>query len=249
MTDNPWPKFFDAHASAYDEEVFTQHTAAEVDFLIEELKLPEGARILDVGCGTGRHSVELAKRGYRVTGLDLSQGMLAQARRRAEEQGVHVDFVQADARGFSTAEPFDAAICLCEGSLCLLCPDEDAREHDRVILGNIAAALRPKAPFVVTVLSALRAIRCATDDDVEAGRFDTTRLVITSDMESAGAGEPVHVRTYERFYVPTEFASVLEAAGFEVRGLWGGTPGQWRREPLALDDWEIMAVASRRDSI
>ena len=51
---------------------FTKNTVAEVDFVLEELSLPPGSRILDVGCGTGRHAVELARRGYQITGVDIS---------------------------------------------------------------------------------------------------------------------------------------------------------------------------------
>ena len=67
-----WEQFFDAHAPIYEQNEFTKNTVREVDFLLEELELPPGASILDVGCGTGRHSIELAKRGYTLTGVDLS---------------------------------------------------------------------------------------------------------------------------------------------------------------------------------
>ena len=76
---NTWEAFFDAHAPVYEDNVFTKNTVREVDFLLEELSLQPGDSILDVGCGTGRHSIELAKRGYAVTGLDLSSEMLARA--------------------------------------------------------------------------------------------------------------------------------------------------------------------------
>ena len=67
-----WESFFDAHAPIYEDNVFTRNTAQEVDFLPDELHLPPGGSVLDVWCGTGRHAVALAKRGYAVTGLDLS---------------------------------------------------------------------------------------------------------------------------------------------------------------------------------
>ena len=86
-----WERFFDAHAPIYEANVFTKNTAREVNFLLEELEPPSGASILDVGCGTGRHSVELAKRGYAVTGLDLSAEMLAQAAQAANAAGVQVE--------------------------------------------------------------------------------------------------------------------------------------------------------------
>ena len=89
-----WEQFFNGHAPIYMNNGFTKNTLAEVDFLIEELKLPSGSSILDMGCGTGRHSVELAKRGYAVTGVDLSAGMLAEARKAAETAGVTVEWIQ-----------------------------------------------------------------------------------------------------------------------------------------------------------
>jgi len=80
-----WEQFFDAHAPIYDTNVFTKNTVDEVDFLLEELELKDGDSVLDIGCGTCRHSIELAKRGYSVTGLDLSAEMLAKAATKAED--------------------------------------------------------------------------------------------------------------------------------------------------------------------
>ncbi|HVB74545.1 MAG TPA: hypothetical protein VNE38_13400, partial [Ktedonobacteraceae bacterium] len=65
-TKNQWEAFFDNHAPHYMQNVFTRNTLAEVDFLLEVLSIAAGASILDMGCGTGRHAIELARRGYRV---------------------------------------------------------------------------------------------------------------------------------------------------------------------------------------
>jgi cyclopropane fatty-acyl-phospholipid synthase-like methyltransferase len=123
-----WERFFDAHAPVYMDNVFTKNTIREVDFLLQELGLQPGSSILDVGCGTGRHSIELAKRGYAVTGLDLSAEMLAQAEQGAKVAGVQVHWIHADAARFSLAEKYDAVICLCEGSLGLLGQTDDPIE-------------------------------------------------------------------------------------------------------------------------
>ena len=110
-----WEEFFDAHAPVYQDNIFTKNTPPEVDFLIEELALPPAGSILDVGCGTGRQSIELARRGYSVTGLDLSSAMLGRAAAAAEAAGVSVERVRAEAARFSLPGRYDGAICLCEG--------------------------------------------------------------------------------------------------------------------------------------
>jgi cyclopropane fatty-acyl-phospholipid synthase-like methyltransferase len=74
-----WRAFFDGHAPFYMQNVFTRNTRAEVEFLVEELRLTTGDRVLDVGCGTGRHAVPLARRGCRMVGID-SRGMLRRRR-------------------------------------------------------------------------------------------------------------------------------------------------------------------------
>jgi len=104
-----WERFFNAHAPHYMDNVFTQNTLFEVEFLLEELGLPPGAKLLDIGCGTGRHSIELARRGYQITGIDLSSGMLAEAQRAAEGSGVEVTWIQRDATDL-TAETALAAV-------------------------------------------------------------------------------------------------------------------------------------------
>jgi len=85
-----WAQFFDRHAIEYMDNVFTGNTLAEVDFLLALMPVQPGDRLLDIGCGTGRHSLELARRGYRMTGVDISAGMLAQAQEAAAAEGLQV---------------------------------------------------------------------------------------------------------------------------------------------------------------
>lgn len=80
----PWYEtLFDNYGETYDKEVFTQGTNGECDFIERELGVDKTKSILDVGCGTGRHSVELAHRGYTITGIDLSQAQLDKAAQKA----------------------------------------------------------------------------------------------------------------------------------------------------------------------
>ena len=77
-------ELFDNYSRKYDQESYTSGTAGECDFIEQEIGFDRSVRILDIGCGTGRHSIELARRGYRVTGIDLSKSMLTRGKRRRQ---------------------------------------------------------------------------------------------------------------------------------------------------------------------
>ncbi len=238
-----WETFFDAHAPVYEENVFTKNTLEEVDFLLDELNLAPGGSVLDVGCGTGRHSVELARRGYAVTGLDLSSEMLAQAAAAAKAAAVDVEWIRSDATSFSLPNKYDAAICLCEGSFGLLGRTDDPVGQPLSILRNISRSLKPEARVLATVLSASRMLRAHSNEDVAAGRFDPLALVESSESPPREGLPAVAVR--ERGFVGTELRLLFHLAGFSVVNLWGGTAGNWGRRPLDLDEYEIMIVATK----
>jgi SAM-dependent methyltransferase len=238
-----WERFFDAHAPIYMDNVFTKNTIREVDFLLEELGLRPGSSILDVGCGTGRHSIELAKRDYVVTGLDLSAEMLAQAELAAKAAGVKVNWIRSDAARFTSEEKYDAVICLCEGSLGLLGQTDDPIDQPLAILGNISRSLKPQAPTLLTVLNGAAMIRKYTNDDVRDGRFDPLRMVESYDY-SPREGLPA-IPVKERAFVPTELVLMCGLTGLSVISMWGGTAGNWGRRGLDLDEIEIMVVARK----
>ena len=242
---NEWKKFFDGHAPIYMDNVFTKNTLAEVDFLLEEFKLPPGSLILDMGCGTGRHAVELAKRGYRVTGVDISSGMLREAKKVAREAGVQVEWIQADAAKFTATKSFDAAICLCEGAFGLLSGDDDPLSHDVAILRNIHAALKPKAPFLLTALNGLRMIRKYSQKEVDKDQFNPLTMVETSTMEQDTSKGKRSIQLRERGHLPTELAMLFRLIGFEVEHIGGGTAGNWGRRLLELDEIEVMVIAKK----
>jgi len=242
---NEWEEFFNGHAPVYMENSFTKNTVAEVDFLLEELNLPSGSSILDIGCGTGRHSVELARRGYQVTGVDVSFRILAEAKKAAREAGVEVEFIHADATRFSSKKLFDAAICLCEGAFSLLGMSDDPIKHDIAILENIHAALKPGAGFILTTLNGCRVIRKVTQEDVENGRFNPVTMVELDTVEWDTHEGKKSLLVRERVYVPTEIVMMLQQVGFEAENIWGGTAGNWGRRKINLDEMEFMVVARR----
>ncbi|MEW6441918.1 MAG: methyltransferase domain-containing protein [bacterium] len=238
-----WEAFFDAHAPIYEDNVFTKNTGPEVDFLLEELALPPGGSILDVGCGTGRHSIELALRGYAVTGIDLSAGMLAAAAEAAKAAGVKVDWVRADATRFSLPGRYDGAVCLCEGAFGLLGRGDDPIGQPLAILCNISRGLKPGAKALLTVLNGAAMLRKHTNEDVAEGRFDPLAMVESSAHPPREGLPAVAVR--ERAFVPTELMLLFRLAGLSVLSLWGGTAGNWGRRALDLDEIEIMIVARK----
>jgi len=242
MKKNVMEEFFNVEAPHYLNEPFTKNTEEEVNFILSELKLPKGSRILDIGCGVGRHSIELAKRGYRVTGIDISEGMLAEGRKRAEKEGVNVEFIRADATKFQRRREFDAAICLCEGAFSILSHGDNPIEHDLAILRNVYEALKPGGRFILTALSALGRLKNATDKDIESGLFDPDSMTFLEEL-TAPNGERFTIR--ERVYTPTELKLMLMMVGFEVEAVWGGTAGRWGKRKVDFEDIEIMVITRK----
>jgi len=245
-----WKSFFDQVADRYEREVFTLNTVAEVDFIIEELELKDAASILDIGCGTGRHAIELARRGYRVTGVDISSGMLAMARKNATEAGVPVEFVECAAQSFTASKKYDAVLSLCEGALCLFDDDDDIWSRDMAIFANMAEALSADGRFLITVLNAFRLIRSINDADAAAGTVDL--FTLSSRFENQVTGregeESVKVRGIERYYTPSELVRMVNRIGLKIDKVYGGTAGDWHRSPLKLDEIEFMAVGRKKPS-
>lgn len=240
-----WQAFFDSHAPHYDENVFTKWTTTEVSFLVDLLSIKPGASILDIGCGTGRHAIEFAKRGFDVVGVDLSEGMLAVATQKAAEANVSPEFFQANAVDFRTERRFDAVLCLCEGGLNLVDPGSEPIRHDLGILTTAFQHLKPGGRFVTTVLNGYQTIRQMTDELVQGGAFDPATMISQyRDNWKLPEGER-EISIRERLYIPPEFVAMLRHVGFEVEYVWGGTAGEWGRRPLKLDEIEAMYVAKK----
>lgn len=244
MNTHNWQMFFDHHATRYMEEPFVKATLAEVDFLVEHLRLRPGMRLLDVGCGTGRHAVELAKRGYQITGIDISSGMLAQAQKAASATGVSIEWIHSPAQDYQAAQLFDALYSVCEGALSLL-GTNDPFDRDIGILGTMFTALKPGGQALITVLNGMRFLRMYGEADVASGRFDPLTMTEHGSMEIETSEGVSSIPTRERGYVPTELRMMLQQVGFVVEHIGSGTAGDWRMAPPGLDEMELMALLRR----
>lgn len=241
---NDWKTFFEAMVpEEYLSESFTKNTLAEVDFVMDACGLAPGMRVLDMGCGPGRHSLEMARRGLRVTGVDFTERFIAFARDRARaEEGLaeRTEFVVADARDFVRPTTFDAAVCLCEGAFALLQTDEDNVR----VLRHIAASLKPDAPFLLTTLNGYRSIRRASSvgSAVEETTLDPLTMVETWRPADKSALPGRH-------YIVPELVKMHREAGLSVDHVWGGTAGNWGRRPLDWDEIEVMLLSRKATAV
>ena len=240
---NEWETFFDHHAPRYMDEPWTKDTSSEVDFLVDELAILPGGSILDLGCGTGRHAIEFASRGYKVTGVDISSGMLREAQSAAGEAGVEIEWIHADAARFQPARLFEAGVCLCEGSFGLLGSADDPYEHELLILRNLNRALIPGGRLVITAPNGLAKIRRAAPQTVASGTFDPVTQLETFELQTEAPSGVVRSTVRERWFLPSELRLMLRFTGFEVDHIWGGTAGGWLRRTIELDEIEVMVVA------
>jgi len=240
---------FQNYGRKYDEECFTQGTLGECDFIEKELQFDKSLRILDVGCGTGRHSIELTRRGYCVTGVDLSESQLARAREKAAEQNVRMDFLRHDARDLPFQAEFDAAIMLCEGGFPLMETDEMNFE----ILKNVTRALKDNGTFLFTTLNGLFPLFHRAEAGPEGNAacvkdsFDLMTFRDFNVMEfEDDFGNKKTLSCNERYYVPSEIAWLLKTLGYARIEIFGAKLGAYSRDDaLTLDDFEMLVIAQR----
>jgi SAM-dependent methyltransferase len=239
MTDAPSAEghWFEAMAEhlgpAYLRYSFTKGTEQEVEFLVEALGLEPGQRVLDVGCGPGRHAHALAGRGIQVHGIDISAPFIELARAEAPAGAT---FEVGDARHLAFEAEFDVAISLCQGGFGLV------GDKDPDVLVGMARALKPGGAVVCSAFSAYFAIRFLEDTD----NFDAAAGVNheRSTLKNE-AGDEKEFDLWTSCFTPRELRLLCERAGLEVAELWSVTPGAYRRDPPDLDHPEWLVVARK----
>lgn len=213
---------------------FTQSTEQEVEFLYSTLAMTPGDRILDVGCGPGRHSVELARRGLSVVGIDLSPVFVSLARARASDAGVALSLFEMDAVQLPFEDEFDAAISICEGAFGLAL-------DDLAILRAMARALKPGGHLAVTAPNVFYVLDHMEGTD----RFDPVRMILTKTVADVPgtSGETKDLTMYNSCYTPRELEWIANGAGLDPQFVGGVRPGDYQGEEPTREHPELLLLA------
>jgi SAM-dependent methyltransferase len=201
-----------------------EQTRNEADFLQRVLAVPEKGRILDVPCGTGRLTLELASRGYRATGVDIAEAYVRDATAQAKQQNRPAEFLHRDMRDLPWAGEFDGAFCF--GNSFGYMDDES----NAAFLKTVARCLKPGARFVLNsgfvaecLLPVLQERRWAKIGDIyymSQAKYDFTRSRLETEYTFIRDGKVEVKPTTSRIYACREFLELLGQAGFmEIQAL------------------------------
>jgi SAM-dependent methyltransferase len=219
---------------AYLRYSFTKGTEQEVDFLVDALGLAPGSRVLDVGCGPGRHAHELARRGIACHGIDISARFVALAQADAPDGAT---FERLDARAMTFDAEFDAAISLCQGGFGLVIgPEEDA-----TVLRGMARAVRPGGQLALTAFNAYFQVRYHTEADWDADAGVAHERTEVRDE----AGTVAEVDLWTACYTPRELRLLVAGAGLDLAGLHAVEPGAYGTAPPDSEHAELLVLARR----
>jgi SAM-dependent methyltransferase len=248
--------FNEDYASAYDVMYADKNNAAECDavsHLVEQFGDGKISRILDLGCGTGRHAVEFAGRGFDVTGVDFSEAMLNRARIRPYAGSGVLDFVQGDARKYRSAAPFDAVL-MNFNVLGYMNSNDDLTAALATARANLrdggvfvadfwygpAVVADPPGERMREVVAGgtkfLRYSRGVHEQDLQRIRISIRVIELQGDRVCADT-EEVHLM---RYFFPLELDLALRSHGFRVAALTGYPDVQ---QPVSAGAW-LAALAA-----
>jgi ubiquinone/menaquinone biosynthesis C-methylase UbiE len=225
-----------------------QHTAKEAGFVARVLGKPPGAHVLDLCCGIGRHSRALARLGFRVSGLDLSEPSLDVAKARTAEEGLDIEFIHADMRSIPFRDQLDAVVSMYSSFGFLETEGEDER-----VIREVAAALEPRGRFFLDMSNPLWLFRnyhpqvwAELPDgtvllehqvyEVRSGRALATWRLIRPD----GQRDEIHFSM--RAYTLPELVNMLHRSGLEPVDVWGGFDGS----SYGMESVRLMLLAEKR---
>jgi len=205
------------------------NTPTEVDYMLALVKIPGKAHVLDLCCGVGRHSLELARRGFKVTGVDRTQVYLIQAEQQAEQEGLKIEFVQEDMRNFCRPDSFDLVINLFTSFGYF----EDI-EEDRQVARNIHGSLKSGGTLLMDMSGKEIVARDFREHDWHEvdGVYWLEERKITGDWDRIWNhwimfkdGKRFENIICPRLYSAVELSTLLRESGFQKLNVYGGFDG------------------------
>ena len=243
-----WESYFDHDfVDLYSPLLPEEESRSEAETVVEMMALAPGARVLDLGCGWGRHAVELARLGCSVVGVDQSEVLLARAEELAHRAGVRVEWVRADMGSLDWDGEFDLVISLFSSLGYSGRDDDDIR-----VLAGARRALRPEGSFLLETMHRDQVARGYLESDWWEGAdgrpvwverdFDAV-LGVSREWLRWLANGVVREKYHEiRIRSATEWAGLLDAAGLDPLSWYGG----WDLSPFGLRSDQLIVVAGPR---
>lgn len=247
MQTNWWENFF--HGVALDfwrAAISDEQTRAEADFIQKQLQLSAGAKVLDVPCGNGRLSIELARRGFQLTGVDIASEFIAEAKMKSSAGGVPIDLHERDMRDLRWAGEFDGAFCFGNSFGYL----DDQANAD--FLKSLSQTLKPGARLVLDAPAVAECIlpHFQPNRSMElAGitvsiehRYDHEQARMFNDFTFSRNGIEDKRPSSQRIYTYHELTELLRSAGFEVVNAYASLA----EEPFKLGDHRLLLISEKQ---
>ena len=253
-----WKTFFDEkYLETYLHEFPAEQTGKQVDFVIKAAQLTKMDTILDLACGYGRHSIELAKRGYNVTGVDYSQLLLDKALKDSQDQGLHISFKKVDMKELTYIQEFNVVLMLFTAF--------GYFSHDSNIqaLQRVSNALKPQGRFLLDVLNSEAVVKRFEREGIkkenesyqikwshemsgtivdEVQELNTNILLEHTHREWEVNGKKRSDDFYLQHYTLKQYKDMFEKVGLKYTRVWGDYDGNPQNEK----NWRALILSEKK---
>ena len=241
MSKSPWiNEEFALQSLEMIDAKFKPDTVNQVDYLMKKMNLVKSNKILDLGCGAGRHAIEFAKRGIFVTGIDISEVMLENAKKRTDDEKVIVNYIQYSLANLSdlqlNKENYNGAICFCESGVGVI----GGENKDLDFFRQIYKLLTPNSYFVLTCFNSLRRYIHSRDQNPNFDYINST-MIWSPPIEFGGE----KLSELQRLYAPSEIKMILGLCGFVDIQILSCNDGEFFDYKMGIDDIEMLVLAKK----